>query len=35
MAMNPEECEQMIEACEKANRLLSIGYRGFIVVVID
>ncbi|MEX2381875.1 MAG: Gfo/Idh/MocA family oxidoreductase, partial [Opitutales bacterium] len=27
MAMSVRECEQMIEACEKANRKLSIGYR--------
>lgn len=27
MAMNPKECEQMIKACDQANRLLSIGYR--------
>ncbi|MBC3784701.1 Gfo/Idh/MocA family protein [Spirosoma utsteinense] len=27
MAMNPEECQQMIDACKKANRQLSIGYR--------
>ncbi|WP_420146826.1 Gfo/Idh/MocA family protein [Spirosoma sp.] len=27
MAMNPGECQQMIDACKKANRQLSIGYR--------
>ncbi|WP_317168007.1 Gfo/Idh/MocA family protein [Spirosoma taeanense] len=27
MAMNPTECRQMIEACQKANKKLSIGYR--------
>jgi predicted dehydrogenase len=27
MAMTVEECDQMIAACKKANRLLSIGYR--------
>ncbi|WP_111627692.1 Gfo/Idh/MocA family protein [Larkinella arboricola] len=27
MAMNAEECQQMIDACKKANRQLSIGYR--------
>jgi predicted dehydrogenase len=27
MAVSVAECEQMIEACEKAGRLLSIGYR--------
>src|SRR5690606_23331209 len=27
MAMNVRECEEMIAACTKANRLLSIGYR--------
>ncbi|PTY04215.1 glucose-fructose oxidoreductase [Opitutaceae bacterium EW11] len=27
MAMNPEECRQMIAACRGANRQLSIGYR--------
>lgn len=27
MAMNPEECQQMIDVCKKANRQLSIGYR--------
>lgn len=27
MAMNVEECQQMIAACEKANVMLSIGYR--------
>lgn len=27
MAMTPEECQQMIDACKKANRQLSIGYR--------
>lgn len=27
MAMNAKECEEMIEACEKANVKLSIGYR--------
>src|SRR5215813_2680836 len=27
MAMTVEECDQMITACKKANRLLSIGYR--------
>jgi len=27
MAMNAKECEAMIAACKKANRLLSIGYR--------
>jgi predicted dehydrogenase len=27
MAVSVNECEQMIEACEKAGRLLSIGYR--------
>lgn len=27
MAMNPEECQQMIDACKKANRQLSVGYR--------
>lgn len=27
MALNAKECEEMIAACKKANRLLSIGYR--------
>jgi len=27
MAMNPEECQRMIDACKKADRQLSIGYR--------
>jgi len=27
MALNAKECEDMIAACKKANRLLSIGYR--------
>ncbi|MGN6639645.1 MAG: Gfo/Idh/MocA family protein [Mucilaginibacter sp.] len=27
MALNAQECREMIAACEKANRLLSIGYR--------
>jgi predicted dehydrogenase len=27
MALNAGECEEMIAACKKANRLLSIGYR--------
>lgn len=27
MAMNPKECEEMITACEKANRKLMIAYR--------
>ena len=27
MAMNPKECEEMIAACEKANRKLMIAYR--------
>jgi predicted dehydrogenase len=27
MAMNAEECQQMIDACKKANKQLSIGYR--------
>ncbi|MBT1711259.1 Gfo/Idh/MocA family oxidoreductase [Fulvivirgaceae bacterium PWU5] len=27
MAISVKECEQMIEACQKADRLLSIGYR--------
>jgi predicted dehydrogenase len=27
MAMNAEECQQMIDACKQANRQLSIGYR--------
>ncbi len=27
MALNAVECQQMIDACKKANRLLSIGYR--------
>ena len=27
MALNVAECQAMIEACKKANRLLSIGYR--------
>jgi predicted dehydrogenase len=27
MAMNPAECQQMIDACNKAQRKLSIGYR--------
>ena len=27
MALNAKECEEMIEACKKANRMLSIGYR--------
>ncbi|GAB3033889.1 Gfo/Idh/MocA family protein [Spirosoma pulveris] len=27
MAMNADECQQMIDACKKANRQLSIGYR--------
>jgi predicted dehydrogenase len=27
MALNASECKEMIDACKKANRLLSIGYR--------
>lgn len=27
MALNVAECQEMIDACKKANRLLSIGYR--------
>lgn len=27
MAISVKECKQMLEACQKANRLLSIGYR--------
>src|ERR1700761_1597282 len=27
MALNAKDCEEMIAACKKANRLLSIGYR--------
>ncbi|WP_207496746.1 Gfo/Idh/MocA family protein [Aridibaculum aurantiacum] len=27
MALNAAECQQMIDACKKANRMLSIGYR--------
>lgn len=27
MALNAKECEEMIAACKKANRMLSIGYR--------
>src|SRR5687767_802839 len=27
MALNIKECEEMITACKKANRMLSIGYR--------
>jgi predicted dehydrogenase len=27
MALNAQECRDMIDACKKANRLLSIGYR--------
>jgi predicted dehydrogenase len=27
MALNAKDCQEMIDACKKANRLLSIGYR--------